>query len=205
MGLLGLFSRKGRGSMGEPATASVVNLPARPTRLATEIATELLDEFGEDVPVDVLLERADGAGLQAQAIDDAMDAILRDRAVTKVFVNTSSLQVVDLRGLETVRQKIKGTGYYVTYEERRGVGDVTYLLIREPDNVHDANAISVIGHGGRKVGHVSASRAGIMAPLLDRVGANAYRVTGANGTETSSMLWVDLPTAAALRTFVRDH
>lgn len=178
-------------------------LPTPSAALAVELAEQLIGEYGEDVPVRVLVDRSDERGLPASDVDRAVDQIIRDRRVVRSFVETGGMRIVDLRGLDCVRMKVKGTGYYVEHASRRAVGDTVYVLVREPANEHDANAIAVVGREGRKVGHVSASRAGIMAPLLDRIGADGYRVGGANGTETSTMLWVDIPKADALRAFVR--
>ncbi|QBR75336.1 hypothetical protein E3O41_02375 [Microbacterium sediminis] len=99
--------------------------------------------------------------------------------------------------------RVKGTAAYVPDRQRRQVGGSAYTLVREPNNAHDPNAVAVLGREGRKVGYVSAARAAILAPLLDQLGADGYRVAGADATEYSVKLWVDIPKVDAMRTFVK--
>src|SRR5690606_17088754 len=72
--------------------------------------------------------------------------------------------VIDLRELESTRMRVKGTAYYIPDSQRRYAGSRVYHLVREPHNPHDDMAIAVIADDGRKVGHVSANRAALMAP-----------------------------------------
>lgn len=101
-----------------------------------------------------------------------------------------------------MRTRIKGSAYYVTDVERDRYGGREYLLVREPDNAVDASAVAVYGRG-RKVGHLSAARSAALAPLLDELGADAYRVTGTGTSANSMILWIDAPKVDALRKFVR--
>ena len=108
---------------------------------------------------------------------------------------------VDLRHLESTRIRVKGTMALIPDSERETLGGRVYVLRREPKNKHDPNAIAVLSEG-RKVGYVSASRAAMMAPLLDRIGSDVL-VNGMGAMTNSIRLWVDLPKAAALRGFVK--
>ncbi|WP_345434856.1 HIRAN domain-containing protein [Microbacterium gilvum] len=115
----------------------------------------------------------------------------------------SPMRTADLRGIESVRLRVKGTGYWVDVDQRHRVGGTDYLLVREPSNPHDRNAVAVHDADGRKVGYVSAARAAILAPVLDTIDAEAFVVSGAGPSEDSVRLWVDLPKADALRRYAR--
>jgi hypothetical protein len=113
------------------------------------------------------------------------------------------LAYLDLRELPASSYRVKGTVYTVPDHERQGVGGLEYFLIREPDNKFDKSAVAI--HSGiNKVGYVSSSKAGGIAPLLDRLGNLAFLVNGANTTETSLRLWIDLPTLPARRAYVTE-
>ncbi|RYG71577.1 hypothetical protein EON77_12830, partial [bacterium] len=146
------------------------------------LARELREEFPDHVPDDELFERAEAAGLDVQDVARALDATREPAGVDVRKVNVSALAVIDLAPLDSVRTRIKGSAFYVTDDERRKYGGPEYLLIREPDNPVDSGAVAVYGRG-RKVGHLSTARAASLAPLLDALTGNAYRVTG---TGTSS-------------------
>lgn len=111
--------------------------------------------------------------------------------------------VLDLRALESTRMRVKGTSYYVPDSQRHRAGSRTYRLVREPENPHDDMAIAVIAENGRKVGHVAASRAALMAPLLDELDADAYLVSGTAASAQSTALRVDLPRIPELRAYVK--
>lgn len=113
-------------------------------------------------------------------------------------------EVMDLTGLESVRMRIKGTSYYVEFDERDTVGSTSYLLKREPRNKHDKMAVAIYGNG-RKVGYVSATRAAVLSPMLKELGAEAFLVGGAGTRPESGKLWVDLPRTPALREFVQQQ
>lgn len=116
-----------------------------------------------------------------------------------------SEKVLDLRGVESTRMRVKGTSYYIPDSGRRYAGSREYWLIREPDNPHDELAIAVVASDGRKVGYVSANRAALMSPILDQLPAEAYLVAGTSASEHSTALRVDLPRLPALRTFVKQR
>lgn len=97
-----------------------------------------------------------------------------------------------------MRSRIHGTSYWVSDEDRRQYGGRTYVLLREPKNPHDPNAVAVYGRG-RKVGYVSAGRAAAIAPILDQIGADAYRVSGEGVSRNSLRLWVGVPKVDGLR------
>ena len=184
---------------GEQRSAAVGGAPSpRPPVGPGPLAKRLHAEFPDGVPTDVLFERAEAAGLDPQAVDRALDAV-REAARVKVRrVKVGDLRVADLASLESVRTRIKGSAYWVTDKDRRRYGGSEYLLIREPENEADASAVAVYGKG-RKVGHLSAARAASLAPLLDRLDADAFRVTGAGTSPNSIVLWVDVPKVGALR------
>lgn len=112
-------------------------------------------------------------------------------------------RIVDLTRLESTRTRIKGSSHVISDSGRARSGGSEYLLMREPGNPHDANAVAVYG-GGRKVGYLSAARAASTAPLLDQIGADAFRVTGTGVSRNSVMLWVDAPKIAELRKMAQE-
>lgn len=109
--------------------------------------------------------------------------------------------LVDLRPLDSTRMRIKGVLYHVADSARRRAGDVKYVLIREPNNPHDSMAVKVVTSTGTMVGYVSAKRASLMAPLLDKIGAGGYLVSGTAATDHSIALLVDLPRVPELRKY----
>ncbi|RRJ85603.1 hypothetical protein EG850_12745 [Gulosibacter macacae] len=128
--------------------------------------------------------------------------MLADSRVTRRRKKLDDLQVVDLSGLDTIRQKVKGVSFYLSVNERKHAVANSFMLVRDPRNEYDSNAVGVYSPEGRQVGHVSASRAVILAPEFDRIGADAYRVSGAPpNTEGSVVPFIDLPTAPAIRAF----
>lgn len=110
------------------------------------------------------------------------------------------LPTIDLRSLPAARFRIVGTAYWLRNSERARYGGQRYVLVREPENEHDANAVAVFGKG-RKVGHLSAAKAAAVASELDRLGAAGFVVSGASVSPQSSRLWVDIPRLPALRSF----
>lgn len=126
----------------------------------------------------------------------------RAEPVRKRTVNPDSLRVVDLRALESVRTRIKGVGYCVEDGDRRKFGGREYLLIPDPGNAFDPKAVAVYGKG-RMVGYLSASRAGMLSPILQQMDADAFKVSGTGTSSNSIMLWVDAPKVEALRKFAR--
>ena len=119
-------------------------------------------------------------------------------------VNVDELRVIDLRSLDSVRLRIKGSAHSVSDAERRRQGGPEYLLIPEPDNEVDPTAVAVYGIKGRRVGYVSTTRGAMLSPPLAQLDADAFKVGGAGATKSSIVLSVDVPKADALRRFVRE-
>jgi hypothetical protein len=117
-------------------------------------------------------------------------------------VDPTSLSVLDLREIPSVRMRIKGSANWVTDKQREKFGGTEYLLVREPKNRHDESAIAVHGKG-RKVGYVSAAKAAALAPLLDPLPFDAFLVGGMSVIENSIRLWVDIPKVVELRQFLK--
>jgi hypothetical protein len=164
------------------------------------LARQLLRDFPDGLDVGVLFDRCEEAGLDPQEVDAALDD-LRDRSkVEKRTIHEGGLRISNLTSLPSVRTRIKGSAYWVTDEQRRRHGGAKYVLVREPNNEHDPNAVAVYGRG-RKVGHLSAAKAASIAPILDKIGAEGFRVTGAGTSLNSITLWVDVPRLDALRKF----
>jgi hypothetical protein len=84
--------------------------------------------------------------------------------------------VRDLRGLPSVQAGVQGTSYHVP-NSAASYAIEEYVLVREPRNRHDANAIAVYADG-RKFGYVSATKAASLAPHFDRLGITAAVVGG---------------------------
>ncbi|QWT25160.1 HIRAN domain-containing protein [Subtercola sp. PAMC28395] len=222
MGLFGNLYRQVKevyGSKPSPpaAAAKATATPAKrgpSLELRKKVARQIVDAEDGSESFWVVGERI--AGLHGLSIFDVTDEynLLKDEVEqateAKVLkansstVEESKMTVGDLRNLECVRTRIKGSAYYVTDSERAVFGGTEYLLVREPDNQYDANAIGIYGKG-RKVGHVSAAKAGSMAELLDLAGADAYKVAGTSVSETSMTLWIDLPKLPALRIYVKSR
>jgi hypothetical protein len=72
------------------------------------------------------------------------------------------------------------------------------LLVRDRSNPVDPLAVAVIREDGRKVGYLSEAKARTFAPLLDELDSLQVQCT-----VDGSRLWLDLPTAAALRKAVK--
>lgn len=109
-----------------------------------------------------------------------------------------------MRELPSSRFRIKGSAYVVTYDERERFGGAEYQLRREPKNRHDSQAIAIYGQD-RKVGYISTSKAATLAPLLDQLPETAFIVGGTGVSDASIALWVDVPSAPALRAFVNSR
>ncbi|WP_156794807.1 HIRAN domain-containing protein [Curtobacterium sp. BH-2-1-1] len=104
---------------------------------------------------------------------------------------------LDLRQLSAGRHRVKGTFAYVPAGRRRDVGGIEYWLVREPSNPHDSNAVAV-WDTTRKVGYISAAKASLLAPELDRVNAPAFRVNGESSADKIA-LHVHLPHIKGVR------
>ena len=121
-------------------------------------------------------------GLDPQAVDRKIDQLDADARVKPERVNVDGLNIVDLTGLEPTRLRVRGAANYIRDSQRAKLIATQWLLIREPENVHDVNAVAVHHLAGRKVGFISAKRASLMAPLLDQFHGDAYLVGGAGST-----------------------
>ena len=126
----------------------------------------------------------------------------RVSGVKKVVLDEAALAILDLRELSSSRFRIVGSSYWVTDAGRYKHGGSDYLLVREPKNKWDANAVAVYGKG-RKVGHLSEAKAAVLAPILDQLTFDAYRVGGAPPEGNSTRMWVDVPALPTLRTFAK--
>lgn len=69
---------------------------------------------------------------------------------------------------------------------------VQVMLVREPRNEHDRNAVAVMS-GQRRVGYVSASRAEALAPYMDHYRATLWVHGVVKRTSQGRELWVVLP------------
>jgi hypothetical protein len=210
MGFFGDLRELGRAVFGStPTTSTEYSAPTPRKRSLTvkDFARELFAEYPDGVPAEVFVARVDAAGLYGPDVDRAYDDLrhaAEERARVRVAkVDFAKLRVVDLTGLDSIRTRIRGSMYAITDAERRRYSGSDYLLIREPDNPADSNAVAVYGRG-RRVGYVSTAKAAMLAPLLDGLDGDAFKVGGAGTGEVgNSRLWVDLPKVDALRAFVK--
>lgn len=184
-----------------PSPSSVHATPAR-------LAHDLLVEFPDGVSDDVLAARAEAENLKPQTVGRVLERLRAGpRKATEIRrrkVDLSALEVIDLRGLPSVRTRIKGSAYSVNDAERAKYGGTEYLLVRETDNSTDPRAIAVYGKGHR-VGYLSESRAASTSPLLAQLRGDAFRVVGTGTTTNSIILWVEVPRVDALRKFRADQ
>lgn len=120
--------------------------------------------------------------------------------VKRVVLVEAELSVLDLRELPSSRFRIVGSAYWVTDIGRHKHGSDAYLLVREPRNRWDTNAIAVYGME-RKVGYLTEAKAAALAPILDGLPYDAFRVGGAAPSGNSITMWVDIPALPKLRKF----
>lgn len=178
-------------------------------RTVEGVARSLVARFPEDDTgnFDEIWSTAEASGVDPDRVLERMQDLYsqaRQRAgITERWIDPARLQVLDLRHLESTRTRIKASGSQVTDDERSKYGGTEYLLVREPQNEHDAQAIAIYGKG-RCVGYVSASAAARLSPELDQLHADAFLVSGASTVGGSIRLWVDLPRVPNLRRFVRE-
>lgn len=126
----------------------------------------------------------------------------RSVGVKKALLNPVGLSILDLRELPSNRFRIVGSGFWVTDSGRYKHGGSDYLVIREPENRGDINAVAVYGKG-RKVGHLSEAKAPAFAPIFDELPFDGYRVAGAPPEGNSIIMRVDLPALPKLRVFAK--
>lgn len=98
------------------------------------------------------------------------------------------------------RVSVRGVSHWIERHELAELESDFFVLVREPSNRHDRNAIAVFG-GDRKVGYVSAKRAEVYAPLLDAAGVTRVRVARAEGDG----LCVRLPSLSVVRRFAQSE
>lgn len=127
---------------------------------------------------------------------------LKAAGVKKVMLDEAAVSILDLRELPSSRFRIVGSAYWVTDSGRYKHGGTEYLLVREPKNKWDANAVAVYGKG-RKIGHLTEAKAAALAPIFDELGFGAYRVGGTAPAPNSIRMWVDLPAIPQLRAFAK--
>jgi Cys-tRNA synthase (O-phospho-L-seryl-tRNA:Cys-tRNA synthase) len=94
---------------------------------------------------------------------------------------------------------VRGLKYYLAEQPHDQYRSSGYLLVREPTNEHDKDAIAVYERGV-KIGFVAASRAGFTAALLDELNAPAYRIEGR--PDGYGRVLIEMPTVPALRELV---
>lgn len=111
-------------------------------------------------------------------------------------------RVHDLRHLDSVTLRIRGACAYINFTERHAHHGTDYLLVREPRNRHDKNAIAVV-YDGRLVGYVTAARAAAIAPLLDQIDADAFHVNGEPTNTDSYKMLVCVPKVPELRAHLK--
>lgn len=126
----------------------------------------------------------------------------RAAGVKKVMLDEGAVSILDLRELPSSRFRIVGSAFWVTDSGRYKHGGNEYLLVREPRNKRDANAVAVYGRG-RKVGYLTEAKAAALAPIFDELGFGAYRVGGTAPAPNSVRMWVDLPALPKLRAFAK--
>ena len=104
------------------------------------------------------VDRASGAGsveeMEAKQAY-AKRGVEARKPVTEAWID-HALPEIDLRSLASRRLRIVGVANYLRDRERSLFGGVEYRLVREPENVYDANAVAVYGQE-RKVGYLSAA------------------------------------------------
>ena len=121
--------------------------------------------------------------------------------VKKKTVDVSTLRVLDLRSIPAAQYRIVGAAYLVTQAGRYEHGGEQYLLIREPRNKHDPNAVAVYGMG-RRVGYATRTKSAMLAPILDPLPYDAFLVNG-TGMGAEKQMQVGIPAAAALQKYLR--
>ena len=154
------------------------------------------------VPVHVPTPEPEPAG-PVVTTEPQGDVEPKTAGVKRVVLDEAGLSILDLRGLPSSRLRIVGSGFWVTDSGRYKHGGSEYLLVREPKNKWDANAVAVYGKG-RKVGHLSEAKAAALAPILDQLSFDAYRVTGAAPANNSIRMWIDVPAVPKLRAFAKN-
>jgi len=130
--------------------------------------------------------------------------LTRGGGITKEFLAVSEMRLMDLAAVQAVRHRIVGLAHYTPAgRDREQYGDTTYVLVLEPENKADKNAIAVYGHNcGRKVGFLSAAKAAQLHPILKRAEVDGFTVAGESTRGISEQLWVDVPNARGMAAFL---
>lgn len=137
-------------------------------------------------------------------ISEAEDrrAYARENPVKVAEISLESREILDLRSVASTRMRVVGSANWVTNKQRAKYGGTDYLLVREPKNKFDLNAVAVYGKG-RKVGYISAAKAAVLAPILDPLPFDSFQIGGTSVIENSIRLWADVPKLPDLRKFVK--
>lgn len=183
----------------QPESEQQQSEPVARKLTTTELAKELFEQFPANGPSgNRLWNDCEAHELDIQAVDEEIDR-LREAANRKVVnLSVTPEYILDISKLDSLRARIVGVSHWVTFTERKEYGSSTYVLVREPRNPHDKNAIAVYGHG-RKVGYVSRGKAASLAPLLDELGSQGFSVSG-----SAQDLRMNLPRVPVLREFVKN-
>jgi hypothetical protein len=169
---------------------------SRPPREAVEAAAPVpsLEPQASPVPPYVVVDK--------WGLEPEQEPRPKAAGVKKVMLDEAAVSILDLRELPSSPFRIVGSAYWVTDSGRYEHGGTEYLLVREPKNKWDANAVAVYGKG-RKVGHLTEAKAAALAPIFDELGYGAYWVGGTGPAPNSMRMWVDLPALPKLRAFAK--
>lgn len=169
-----------------------------------QLAGELFEKYPNELEFDYAWKRCEAEGLSLADVDRRYDELKYAAAeIAQRTVQTfKPKSVVDLTELDSVRMRVKSQAFWVTAAERSKFSGGDFWLVREPTNEHDASAVAVYGRG-RKLGYVSSARAAMIAPFLDALPGDAFKVAGAGIGEQGTRMWVDVPKVDALRKFTR--
>lgn len=89
---------------------------------------------------------------------------------------SSPEQLFDVRGgdyLDVVGESFHKAGFEAVTGGRPGDYPMQLLLVREPNNPYDRNAVAILTRGGQQLGHLARADAAICAERLDAVGGQA--------------------------------
>jgi hypothetical protein len=118
-------------------------------------------------------------------------------------LDEANLKILDVTAIPATLYRIVGQMHSVSDASRKKLGASEYLLVREPRNKVDPNAVAVVSQG-RRIGYISAAKAAAVSPILAELPYDALRVRGAGTTDHSIKMHVGIPSATALKKFVKD-
>ena len=104
------------------------------------------------------------------------------------------------RMAEKIRTKVRGVSHYQGACKKVRRGD-RLVLLREPENRHDKNAIAVLSQSGKRVGYISAALAEELAPHMDRgnaVTCDVLQRTGGTADKRTVGINIELRVAGDL-------